>query len=286
MLPDGGEGSRLRECWSETRAPNRRPAAAPGDTAPLLLGSSRDGAGASPSDRLGGGTAGWLRRRSSRAYGGGMLVLEELTSRELELVLERGTTTAVIPFGSVEHQGRHLPLGSDALLADVVGEAVADRLDAVLAPTLRVGSADQHVSGKGTLTVPPETLREVALHIARSLIAQGFRILVLLSTHAGNRGALEQAAQELHREHPDIEVCVPQGDVGADPGTHSGRWITSVMLLLRPDLVDVKSAHDDIKDEALAATPQTGEKNLERFISSIVQAVPNASPGTVDSLPK
>jgi hypothetical protein len=58
------------------------------------------------------------------------------------------------------------------------------------------------------------------------------------------------------------------------------------MLLLRPDLVDVKSAHDDIKDEALAATPQTGEKNLERFISSIVQAVPNASPGTIDSLPK
>jgi creatinine amidohydrolase/Fe(II)-dependent formamide hydrolase-like protein len=40
-----------------------------------------------------------------------MVVLEELTSAELELLLERGATTAVIPFGSVEHQGRHLPLG-------------------------------------------------------------------------------------------------------------------------------------------------------------------------------
>lgn len=78
-----------------------------------------------------------------------MVVLEELTSAELELLLERGAKTAVIPFGSVEHQGRHLPLGSDALLADVVGMAVADRLDAVLAPTVRVGSAEQHVGGNG-----------------------------------------------------------------------------------------------------------------------------------------
>jgi creatinine amidohydrolase/Fe(II)-dependent formamide hydrolase-like protein len=164
--------------------------------------------------------------------------------------------------------------------------AVADRLDAVLAPTVRVGSAEQHVGDKGTLSVPPETLREVALHIVRSLIAHGFRILVLLSTHGGNRDALEQAAQELHRDHPDIKVCVPVGDVGTDPGTHSGRWLTSVMLSLRPDLVDVKSAHDDMRDEVLTATPQAGHNNLERFVSSIVRAVRDASAGTLDSLPK
>lgn len=213
-----------------------------------------------------------------------MVVLEELTSAELELLLARGVTAAVIPFGSVEYQGRHLPLGSDALLADVVGRAVADRLDAVLAPTVRVGSAEQHVAGKGTLSVPSETLRAVALHIARSLIAHGFRILVLLSTHGGNRDPLEQAAQALHREHPDIEVCVPVGDVGTEPGAHSGRWLTSVMLSLRPDLVDVKSAHDDIKDEVLTATAQEGQNNLERFVSSIVRAVRGASPETLDSL--
>ena len=76
-----------------------------------------------------------------------MVVLEEMTSRELEQLVQRGARTVVVPFGSVENQGRHLPLGSDALLADVVGAAVADRLDAVLAPTLRVGSADEHMRG-------------------------------------------------------------------------------------------------------------------------------------------
>ncbi len=178
-----------------------------------------------------------------------------------------------------------MPLGSDALLADVVGVSVADRLSAVLAPTGRVGSAAQHAGGRGTLTVPTETLREVALNIADSLISHGFRVLVLLSTHGGNRVALEQAAEELHRQYRDIEVCVPRGDVGAEPGTHSGRWLTSVMLSLRPDLVDVNSAHEDMKAELLTATPQAGQNNLERFVSSIVRAVPEAARGTRGSLP-
>ena len=58
------------------------------------------------------------------------------------------------------------------------------------------------------------------------------------------------------------------------------------MLSLRPDLVDVKSANEDMNDEVLTATPQAGQENLERFVSSIVHAVRNASPGTVDSLPE
>ncbi len=142
------------------------------------------------------------------------------------------------------------------------------------------------MGGKGTLTVSPETLREMALHIARSLLVHGFRILVLLSTHGGNHAALEPAAEELKREYPNTRVCVPRGDVGTDPGTHSGRWLTSVMLSLRPDLVDVKSADDDLKNEVLGATAQAGRENLERFVSSIVQAVRDASSGMVGSLPE
>jgi creatinine amidohydrolase/Fe(II)-dependent formamide hydrolase-like protein len=55
--------------------------------------------------------------------------LEEMSSSELRRTVERGSRTAVIPFGSIEHQGGHLPVGSDALLADFVGETVAGRLE-------------------------------------------------------------------------------------------------------------------------------------------------------------
>ena len=199
--------------------------------------------------------------------------LEELSSSELRRVAESGVATAVVPFGSVEDHGGHLPLGSDALLADFVGEAVAERLDAVLAPTVRVGCAEAHMQGSGTLSVPPETLRDVALHIARSLITHGFRLIVLLSTHGGNQAVVEEAARQLNKQHPEVLAFAPRGDVGPAPGVRSGKWLTSVMLVVRPDLVDVESADADIKDEARTATAERGAVSLERFVSAMVKTV-------------
>ena len=199
--------------------------------------------------------------------------LEELSSSELRRVVESGVVTAVVPFGSVEGHGGHLPVGSDALLADVVGEAVADRLGAVLAPTVRIGSAEVHMQEPGTLSVPPETLCDLALHIARSLIRHGFRVIVLLSTHGGNQAVLEGAARQLNEQHPEVLACAPRGDVGPAPGARSGEWLTSVMLVVRPDLVDVESADADVKNEAHAATAERGAHNLERFLSAMVETV-------------
>jgi creatinine amidohydrolase len=203
--------------------------------------------------------------------------LEEMSSSELRRAIERGSRTVVLPFGSVEYQGGHLPLGSDALLADFVGETVAARLDAVLAPTVRVGYAEHHLGRIGTLSVPAEILRETACHVASSLIRHGFRVIALVSTHGGNGPALEAVARELNERHPGVVACAPIGDVGQDPGRHSGIWLTSVMLAVRPDLVDLASVDGDLKDEVHAATATDGAARLERFVSSIVHQVQDAA---------
>ena len=205
-----------------------------------------------------------------------MLTLEAMTGPELRGLVENGARTVVIPFGSVEQHGGHLPLGTDAVLADFVGQAVADRLGAVLAPTLRVGCADQHMDVMGTLTMPAETLRSVAFHVARSLVTNGFRVIVLVSTHGGNQLALEEAARELDEQCRDVVACAPRGDVGPDPGAHSGKWLTSVMLALRPDLVDAEAADASLIDEVRSATRGDGADHLERFISSVVQRARDA----------
>ncbi len=202
-----------------------------------------------------------------------MMKLEELSTSKLRQVVGRGVATAVVPFGSVEGHGGHLPLGSDALLADFVGEAVAERLDAVLVPTVRVGCAQAHMQRSGTLSVPPETLRDVALHVAGSLITHGFRVIVLVSTHGGNQAVLDETARQLNEQHPEVLACAPRGDVGAAPGSHSGRWLTSVMLVVRPDLVDIESADADIKDDVHTATAERGADSLERFVSVMVETV-------------
>lgn len=205
-----------------------------------------------------------------------MIVLEELTGPELRRRIDYGVETAIIPFGSVEEHGGHLPLGADAILADLAGHAVADRLGAVLAPTVRVGAADQHMDGTGTLTIPAETLREVAVHIAQSLVTHEFRVIALISTHGGNLPALEDAAQQLNEVHRDVVVCAPRGDVGSNPGAHSGKWLTSVMLALRPDLVKAENADESLIDEVRAVAAEDGADNFERYVSSMVQHVRDA----------
>jgi creatinine amidohydrolase len=200
--------------------------------------------------------------------------LEKLTLDTMRQLLDGGTTTVVVPFGSVEHHSGHLPFGTDAFLAEAIGREVAERLAAVLAPTQRVGDADRHADGPGTLTLGARTMTDVAVAIARSLARGGFRLIVLLSTHGGNIPALRSAVEQLSAMLPEGTVArSPQGDVGADPGAHSGEWITSVMLALHPDLVHLERADRRLARELRSAGAGRGRDHLERFVESVVRDV-------------
>jgi creatinine amidohydrolase len=195
--------------------------------------------------------------------------LESLSAPALRRLIDGGVSIAVVPFGSLEHQGGHLAVGADAALADAVGRQVAERLDAVLAPTVRIGCAEQHAHLTGTISLRAETLTAIAMEVAESLMRHGFALIVLVSTHGGNRAALDAAVRRLNTARGGAVACAPQGDVGPQPGAHSGEWLTSVMLALRPDLVDLASASPE-----LAADAERGARHVERFVTSIVEAVP------------
>jgi creatinine amidohydrolase len=199
--------------------------------------------------------------------------LEALTAAELQGLIDSGVSVAVVPFGSIEHQGAHLPLGADAMLADAVGREVARRLDAVLAPTFRVGCATEHRQLAGTMTLHPESLTDVAVQAAESLARHGFKVIVLVSTHGGNGAALDAAVARLDTTLDGAVACAPRGAVGPDPGTHSGRWLTSVMLALRPDLVRLDRATGELETELRTADAERGAEHIERFVQSIVDAV-------------
>jgi creatinine amidohydrolase len=190
---------------------------------------------------------------------------EALTASQLEALVRDGATTAIVPFGSIEHQGDHLPLGADALLADAVGREVATRLGALLLPTVRVGDASQHGAFFGTLTLQAGTLTKLAYELGDSLARAGVRVIALVSTHGGNAVALAAAAERLNDTRPDLRVCAPRGDVGPDPGKHAGAWLTSVMLRLHPELV--RQADPE------GAAAERGAEHFERFVASIAVEV-------------
>jgi creatinine amidohydrolase len=193
--------------------------------------------------------------------------LELLTAPGLRRLLDDGPRTVVVPFGSVEDQNGHLPLAADSLLADLVGREVATRLDAVLAPTIRVGTAG------GALSVAADTLTDTAAERAASLAATGFRLIVLLPIHGGNVEPLELAVARFNERPGRARACALRGDVGPDPGSHSGKWLTSVMLAFRPEVVDLPAAAPSLRAELEHANAERGVAFLERFVSSIVDAV-------------
>lgn len=197
--------------------------------------------------------------------------LELLTAPALRRLLKDGSDIVVVPFGSIEDQNGHLPLGADSLLADLVGGEVAARLDAVLAPTVRAGAAD------GTLSVEAATLTDTAVALAESLATAGFRLIVLLPIHGGNAEPLNVAVARFNRRTGPARACAPRGDVGPDPGSHSGKWLTSVLLAFRPEVVDLPAAAASLRAELMEADASAGAAHFERFVKSIVEA---ASPLT------
>jgi creatinine amidohydrolase len=199
-----------------------------------------------------------------------VLRLAELSFTQLDR-LDRDRAAVVFTASPLEEHGPHLPVGTDVYISEFFAERAAVRLQqampgwtALLGPPLPIGaSAFEHA---GTLLVRPRTVRNAALDYGAALARQGFRIILVFNAHAGPRHvvALEEAAAIVSRRYSarmlsvsgpiiwkvmrgrfterlelllgrrleETERDALRGDA------HGGLWETSLMLLIRPDLVD------------------------------------------------
>ena len=182
----------------------------------------------------------------------GALELDRMTWPEVKSELQGGRDTVVVAFGATEQHGPHMPLATDALLGDHMARAVAERMNAFLAPTVRIGCSEHHLEFAGTLSFSHETFRAVVADIVRSLEHGGFRRVVLLPTHGGNFAPLAAAAQDLEgtttievRALTDLGALLALAQLGADEygvplgegGLHAGEWETSMLMAIHPELV-------------------------------------------------
>lgn len=145
----------------------------------------------------------------------------------------------VVPVGSLEQHGPHLPLATDTLVASAVAERLhALRPDAGLAPAVPIGASGEHAGFPGTLSIGTEALRLLVVELVRDA-ASTWRAVLVLNGHGGNGPALA-AAQELCRYEGRTLDVVHLGLPGGD--AHAGRTETSLLLHLAPDLVDLSVA--------------------------------------------
>ncbi len=140
----------------------------------------------------------------------------------------------VVPLGSVEQHGRHLPLVTDTVVAVAVAEAVVPELPgSVLAPALAYGASGEHEDFPGTISIGTEALGALLVEYGRSVGRWAGQLLVV-NGHGGNLDALRTAVPLLRSEGRDV-AWSPCGLPGGD--AHAGRTETSLLLHVEPGAV-------------------------------------------------
>ena len=157
------------------------------------------------------------------------------------------TDTAVLPVGSFEQHGHHLPLTTDALIATAIAERIAADYELFCLPVIPLGCSHEHAAFAGTVSISPTTLYAMVNDVARSLAVSGVRRLVVVNGHGGNY-VLSNVVQEANLG--DVRMALfptsadwndARSEAGLQTSTHEdmhgGEGETSILLHRFPDVV-------------------------------------------------
>lgn len=159
----------------------------------------------------------------------------------------------LLPVGSIEQHGPHLPLDVDAYDAEYFAREVAAHCSdpkPLVLPVIPYGVAYHHLDFPGTISISPEALSKIVYDVGMSLSRHGIKKLMIINGHGGNSPALHYAAQMINRD-AHMFTCVDTGETSdADLAklsevpndVHAGDIETSTTLALRPELVDMEVA--------------------------------------------
>jgi len=238
------------------------------------------------------------------------IMLEELTWPLVEKAMKDGYKTVLVPVGSIEQHGHHLPLATDSLMGEALAKRLAEKLGKTLvAPVLRPGCSVHHLAFPGSLSVSEETLMAMISDVCFSLDHHGFENIILLPSHGGNFAPVATVTQEIapelkanliamgalmgliaKKQEAAVEKGIPRETVGG----HACSGETSIIMAVRPDLVRMKDAKPGyigpftrkyqrqgfkavsptgVMGDPRPATKEAGELMLEKITDMYVAAI-------------
>lgn len=184
--------------------------------------------------------------------------------------------TLVLPLGSIEQHGHHLPVAVDAAIVTHLAEQAVAKASAqapiLLLPTLPFGFAQHHLPFGGTVSVHAETYINILTDICLGLAEQGFKRIAFLNGHGGNETPMRLVADKILSQlklnlhlsaasywHISEPCFTEMGFPAALTPGHAGHFETSLMLAIAPDLVRLEQRpHDQTPMQPLAAPGLAG----------------------------
>ena len=173
-----------------------------------------------------------------------------------------GPQVAVLPIGSFEQHGDHLPLTTDTLVASAVAAAIATAYNVLLLPAMPLSCSQEHSRWPGTISITHHTLSYVVTDVAASLAGQGIDHLAIVNGHGGNyvlsnvvqtANAARLGSMTLFPTRADWDLARRDADLASDSheDMHAGELEVSILLATNPDAV---------RTEALAADHRADDR--------------------------
>ncbi len=234
--------------------------------------------------------------------------VQDMTWEEVEERI-RECPAAVVPLGSTEQHGYHLPLGTDTYLAETLADMVSEKSGALVYPGIHFSYSWSWRDRTGTVAVRQQILQETLKDVARSVERYGIRALVFLNGHEANGSTMKYAVREIQDEtdvkvlgmfYPGLsEIYEKYMETPTWGGMfHACEFETSLMLAARADFVHMDRARAEyppkldfygmdntsIGDLSISgtygdptkATKEKGEKMLEEFSGNIAELIAKA----------
>ena len=172
--------------------------------------------------------------------------------------LDKSHKVVLLPLGSLEQHGQHLPLLTDSMIGGEIAQRVEAALsnDVLLLPVQWLGSSDHHLKFPGTISIPSSLYIDVISHICECILSAGFKRIFLLLSHGGNDVPCQEVIYRLGIKHRDQEhfwigsagywsladEAMRLPEMETPRSTHACEYETSMMLALRGELVDMTQA--------------------------------------------
>lgn len=204
--------------------------------------------------------------------------LYELTGPEVAARLAE-VPLAILPVGSIEQHGPHLPCGTDSMASELVARALADEVGALYVPFCPYGVTPLHAGHPGTISLRRETFEALLFDVCRELVDMGVRTVILVNWHELNTPSLNAVATDLQAETGTrffvAQACYVAQRVYEKEGgslTHGGSIETLAVMAFKPDLAKLERAGESKRPEGAAeADEMRRSREVYGFVTDVTE---------------